>query len=734
MSPSRVEVHETSSCDLEPIHIPGAVQSHGVLLVLSVPDLVVQQVSASSERILGLASETLLGHRFVQWLDDASLQALTLALSTPRREGPNPVRLDVAGRTLDGVCHRHLGTTILELEPVVPSEVALPGFLRTALESVQSCSTLPALQQVVVDEVRRMTGFDRVMIYRFDEQGHGSVVAEATRGDVPPYLGLHYPASDIPRQARALYLQNWLRIIPDARYVPSPISAQSERAAPLDLSHSILRSVSPVHLEYMANMGATASMSISLIVKEQLWGLISCVHHSGTRFLSYEGRAACEVIGRLTSLETAALEELARVEYRDARRATLDLLESSMRSSAGPALAALSKEASSLCELVAASGAAISGAGALLGLGAHPDLELLGDLIAWLDQTQGASLFATTCLSELYPPADAWKGSASGLLTFTLPGKGGRRLLWFRPEIVQTIRWGGDPHKGVEDDASGALRPRRSFELWKEQVSSTSLLWAKGELETATELRRRAVEIDLERQVELGEQAVRARDDLVAVVSHDLKTPLSVIQMQTSVLLRGVGSEEGESSRRLRAASERIQRAVDRMNTLIHDLLDLSKIEAGRFAVQVIELEVRAMVEDALVLLESLGHKKAVTLVLEPGIECTAMADRDRIFQVLSNLISNALRFSPDGGVIHTSVGEANGEVVFTVKDQGPGIAAEQLPHLFNRYWQAPRTDRRGSGLGLYIAKGIVEAHEGRIWVNSTLGSGSAFSFALPAH
>jgi two-component system, chemotaxis family, sensor kinase Cph1 len=728
------EVSSLSACDVEPIHIPGAIQPHGVLLVLSELDLTVSQVSENSQTLLGLSVEAVLGHSLTEWLDERSLRELRGALARPRVEDANPLRLELAGRTFEGSCHRHLGATILELERVPASQASLSSLLRKALGSIQACTTLGELQRVTAEEVRRMTGFDRVVIYRFDSDGHGSVVAEAKDELLPPYLGLHYPASDIPLQARALYLLNWLRIIPDARYERAVMvpAARPDTHAALDLSYAVLRSVSPVHLEYMRNMGATASMSISLVTSGRLWGLISCVHHQGTRYVGYEDRSACEVIGRLTSLQTSALEELERSAFRASRRAPIDALERSMRAGLGEVLEPLADQAETLLSLVGATGAALSTESSRQLVGLCPAEGEIDSLLDWLDSQGHAEVFSTACLSALYPAASAWQKTASGLLCVSLPGKTRRRLLWFRPEVAQTINWSGDPSKDLVPDASARLHPRRSFELWKEELRARSLPWTDGELAAAVELRRRAVEIDLVRQVERGEQAVRARDDLVAVVSHDLKNPLSVVQMQSALLVTSMQAIEGDPSRRLRAAAERILRAVDRMNTLIHDLLDLSKIEAGRFTVQATHEDARAMVEEAVIVLEPLGHKKNVTLSLAAGPECAVMADRDRIFQVMSNLIGNALKFSPERGVIRLSVRELEGEVLFTVKDDGPGIDAGQLPNLFNRYWQAARSSRQGSGLGLYIAKGIVEAHGGRIWAESTLGLGAAFLFVLP--
>jgi light-regulated signal transduction histidine kinase (bacteriophytochrome) len=576
------------------------------------------------------------------------------------------------------------------------------------------------------------------MVYRFDEDGHGMVVAEARQEQLDPYLGLHYPASDIPRQARLLYLRNWLRIIPDARYTPAAIlpANRPDAGTPLDLSLSVLRSVSPIHLEYLANLGVRASMSISLSVRERLWGLISCCNHSGALHVPFALRSACEVLGRLTSLQIAALEEQAAGMARSARRPTHARLALAMRDGgSGEVLKCLIEQPAELLELVDAGGAAAVDQEGTSTCGRTPDAALLRASVAWLDANVEDAVFATDALSRHLPEAAAAKDVAAGLLSFVLPGEPRRRLLWFRPEVISTVPWGGNPNKPVEPkpQAGQRLHPRRSFELWKEEVRLRSRGWSASDLEAAEELRRAAVEVDLVRQLEREQRAVRARDDLVAVVSHDLKNPLGVIQMQAALLLRTAVASDQEPVRRLRGSAERIQRAVDRMNALISDLLDLAKIEAGRFEVQPQPERAEDIVDDVTTIMGPLAESKQIRLITELRSPSQVNVDRERVFQVLSNLVGNALKFTPEGGTITLKAEPAGREVLFSVADTGSGIPQEQLPHVFDRYWQAPRASRKGTGLGLYIAKGIVEAHGGQLWVQSVPARGATFGFTLPA-
>ena len=328
---------DLTDCDREPIHIPGTIQPYGVLLVLAEPALTVAQVSENVGDHFPLGVEDILGQPLSTVIDPASVDEVREALREERWYETNPLHISAHGKRFDGIVHRHEGAAILELEPdpEPPMPIAMHHPFRPALMRIQRVSTLAELADVVVEQMRRVTGFERVMFYRFHEDGHGSVDAEAKDPALEPYLGLHYPASDIPAQARQLYLKNWLRLIFDARATPARIvpTLRADTGGPLDLSFSVLRSVSPIHLEYMANMGVRASMSISLIVRDRLWGLISCLNHTGPRRVPHEMRAACEFLGRLTSLQIAALEDRELLALRASRRATEEALAEAMRES-----------------------------------------------------------------------------------------------------------------------------------------------------------------------------------------------------------------------------------------------------------------------------------------------------------------------------------------------------------------------------------------------------------------
>jgi chemotaxis family two-component system sensor kinase Cph1 len=724
---------DLSNCDLEPIHIPASIQPHGVLMVLRESDLTIVQASENVGEFFGRDFQDVLQHSLLSLLGPAATDKVCDAIKDGHWDSVNPLQLDVGAVRLEGIVHRHDGALILELESASTTtrHDGANQSLRRALISLQSTRTLSALCDAVVREVRNLTGFERVLLYKFHPGGDGSVEAESKEEFLESYLGLHYPASDIPRQARELYRKNWLRIIPDGRYAPVRIlpALRADSNTALDLSFSVLRSVSPIHLEYMANQGVRASMSISLVVRDQLWGLISCANHTEPRQIPYELRSTCEALGRLTSFQITAVDqhqaEIARTSRRHARSALADTLHS------GEVLRGVLANPNALMELVRAEGAAVLSESEIETCGNAPSHAAIAALRDWLDARNDPEAFATSFLSSVYPAAAEIIDSASGILSFALPGAVRRRIVWFKPEILKSISWGGNPRKPAETDRSMRIHPRRSFELWQEKVRAHSALWTETDLEAAENLRRDAVEIDLERQVMREQRAVRARDDLVAVVSHDLRSPLGVIQMQAAILLRTVGAGHEEFSRRVQTSAEHIQRSVGRMNALIRDLLDLAKLEAGRFTLQCQAHQMSELVEESLIILRPLAEAKRIALNSNLHGD-KVNVDRDRIFQVLSNLVGNAIKFTPDLGNVLVRCETVSSDVQITVSDTGPGIPAELRANVFDRYWQARRSDFEGSGLGLFIAKGIVEAHGGRIRIEDHPGPGATFSFTLP--
>ena len=379
-------------------------------------------------------------------------------------------------------------------------------------------------------------------------------------------------------------------------------------------------------------------------------------------------------------------------------------------------------------DLVDAGGAAVVENGEPVTCGGVPPADVIREIARWLEERGDLRPFSSASLGVHFPPALAARDVASGLLTFALPDV---RLMWFRPEVIQTVNWGGDPAKPVEVEAGTRLRPRHSFALWKEQVRGRARPWTPSDLEAADELQRRATEVDIERRLASEQRAVRARDELLAVVSHDLGNPLSVIQLEVAHLLAHLPATGDQRAGTLRESVELIRRSTARMKALIEDLLELERLGATSFPLDVQPVESRDLLEDAVTDAQPLADAKHISLVLDLGDPPKIGADPHRISQVLSNLLGNAIKFTSEGGTVTLRARPRDGSLLVTVADTGRGIAPDDLAHIFDRYWRPKGSEGEGTGLGLYIARGIVEAHGGRVWAESS-PQGAALVFTLP--
>src|SRR6478609_1020744 len=395
---SAVQPTTLANCESEPIHIPGAIQPHGVLIAMRGEDLAITQVSANLEQFFGVTPESCLGSPFTGLLDPESGERMAQIFSAPRLRELNPFRImSKSGRALDAVAHRSGDVLIVEAEPAAAQRTeAIGGFdprLRSSVLRLQNAHDIPSLTATAAEEVRVLTGFDRVMVYRFDADWNGQVVAESKREDLESFLGWHYPASDIPAQARRLYTVNWLRFIVDVGYQPVPVVPTCDPISnvPLDMSHAILRSVSPIHIEYLRNMGVRASMSISLVVDGVLAGLIACHHYSDARLVPLRVRDTAEYLGYALSWQLRVLEGASRTEQaRAAQRHEAELVRT--MSVAGDLLDGLGTPA--LLSLTAATGAAIVLEEGMRRVGTTPRTEQIRTIIDLLNR-KGEDVFAT---------------------------------------------------------------------------------------------------------------------------------------------------------------------------------------------------------------------------------------------------------------------------------------------------------------------------------------------------
>ncbi len=484
----------------ELIHTQGGIQPHGLLLTLEETDLKILQVSQNAMKLYGISTTALINRPLSDFLDKQQLFQIQECLITNNFNYYNPIRLifHIKNKKIicDGILHRHQGIVILELEPTQDQNVTFINFyhlVRGSICKIQSANNFKDLSQFLAEEIRKIIEFDRVMIYQFDQDNNGVVIAEDKRQDLESFSGLHYPDTDIPEFARELFKQNWLRLLVDIDSQPIDIipSLHPLTQKPLDLSFSVLRSASPCHLQYLRNMGVKATLSISLIKKDRLWGLIAC-HNYSPRYVSYTIRKACEFLGQVMAVELPYKEISEDYEY---YREILKLVRKNLLNA--PALETsfiqtLAQDQTNLLNLVKAQGAVIRFGEDLILVGQTPPLTEVKKLIEWLSRYCHQEIFYTDCLPKLYPQAESYKNIISGVLAISLsPNQSEYHLIWFRPEVIQTVDWAGNPQDGIEIEPQKQIKltPRRSFEPWKEIVQLKSLPWKLVEIETAQELR-----------------------------------------------------------------------------------------------------------------------------------------------------------------------------------------------------------------------------------------------------
>ena len=487
-----------TNCERELIHLAGAAQPHGALLVVREPDLAVLQATTSADAVLGVTHAELLGRPL-----DALGGDLAAAVRAASRAGllrlPVPLRcsIDAPGgaRGYDGAVHRTDAGLVVELEPQLPALApagTLPHLLAAAVGEVSAAVTLDGLADAVVRHVRALTGYDRVMVYRFDADGHGAVVAEARDPAREPFLGLHYPASDIPQRARDLYVRNRVRVLVDRDYAPSPLVPRHSPAtgAELDMSLCYLRSMSPLHLQYLGNMGVTATLVASIVREGQLWGLIACHHYTPKR-VGYDLRAACELLAEVTAMRISVVEGQARAHTELLVRALERRLVRSMVEAGDWREALFGDDPSPLLAPLAATGAALCLDGQLLTTGEVPAPRDLEAIVQWVrEQPVDGAVVQSSSLARVHPRFAGAAECASGVLGAAISRADGDFLLWLRKEQVRHVRWAGDPTKtAAPGDDPTELSPRRSFAAWTEQVRHTAAAWSAGDLATAAAIR-----------------------------------------------------------------------------------------------------------------------------------------------------------------------------------------------------------------------------------------------------
>lgn len=649
---------DLTNCEREPIHQLGHVQSFGCLIALS-PDWLVLHASANAEEHLGIAAQDMVGNPLRSYFSDMALHEIRTEIQT--LSSPDAVGRCYDLQVRDGderhfhvAVHRSGQSIIVELEPVLEPgrrKDALPQ-VRGMVERLKTSRDVAELCKNAARFMKALCGFDRVMVYRFAPDDSGEVIAEATAPGMEPFLGLRYPASDIPKQARALYKRSPIRIISDVNDRVSPILPETGTSGePVDLSLSTLRAVSPIHLEYLRNMGVAASMSVSIMDGDRLWGLFAC-HHDTPRKLDYAARSACDLFGQMFGFLLTQVTSRSALEEADRARDSHNALMRQL-AEGGSIVDDFDVIVDELRRLIEFDGAIGWVDGEFCQFGVTPTREETMALVRFLNTTPTSSVYATDCLQRAYPPAADFVERAAGLMALPVSRSPRDYVILFRREVARTVTWAGNPEKPVEVGPNGVrLTPRKSFEAWTDTVSGHSAEWTAAERQVAEAIRITLLEVVLRLSDAANADRKRAQEKqelLVAELNHRVRNILN--------LIRGL-VDQGKSDSS--TVSEFTQVVGDRIHALAraHDLITSATWEAASLT-GMIETEVAAYLGDKqhrvhLPDTDAIIHPDALSTLALVFHELTTNSAKYGALSDSSGSIEIGLEKQPDGGVIIT--------------------------------------------------------------------------------
>jgi light-regulated signal transduction histidine kinase (bacteriophytochrome) len=730
------------NCTNEPIHRPSAVFGGAYLLAVDRSESRIAGVSDNFSGLLGVKKEALLGQSCNAVLPPDLYKALMPHLDRTKWGGANPIEVEISGQQYDAIGHQSGRFLIVEFEErSQKQEKESSRSLQQIIGLLDDCEDEAALFQCMASEIKQFTGYDRVMIYRFDEDWNGEVVGEAKESHLEPFFGLRYPKTDIPPIARKLFLENRSRVLPDI-YIPhSPIHVAEGYDLPggFDLSHAQHRATSPIHLEYLHNMGVRATFTVAIIVNNQLWGLVAN-HHYDAYTIPLEQRRICEVMAMVFSKRVVQFEK-ARIARggRQFMEAEGALRQHFLTNTDQPYEVRLWDAKPGLESLCAADGIALVKGDEVKTKGDAPPPDTVLKLLSILKDNHSDTLFFTRSVVKDLGVEPDFMPSWPGVMSIGFSIEQPIQVMWFKKPLEATVNWGGNPNKAViiekkENDKGIRLSPRKSFAKWQEVVRDKSAPWEIYEIKVAEKLRDRMIKEEMERSGE-AIRALNTRlaailnkelDQIIYIASHDLQEPLRTIGSFAKLLERSASEKLTEDEHFFLG---RIILASNRMKMLVTNLLDYSRI--GR-SVEVEAVDLSQVLHEIQEDFEQKIRETGAAIRFDnmPVIQGDFI-ELKRLFQ---NLISNSLKYHKEGvpPVIEVKAAKAGKHWSFDVRDNGIGMESKYLEKIFLLFQRLHSKDEyEGTGIGLAQCKKIVEAYSGEIYATSTPGEGTIFHLSL---
>lgn len=723
-------------CSSEPIHIPGYIQAHGFLIVINKEGFITHY-SENLNELIGEECSYILGDKisslnplFGKTLNSNFIPDLiNLSWQSNEFKPLNPYLMEIKGNYYNLLLSASGEDYILEFEPEASNLfIDLQNKVGSTLSQILVNRNLQTILETAVVQIRNIIQYNRVMIYKFHDDGHGEVIAEDRDGNLETWLGLHYPATDIPVQARELYKKNYTRLI--ANVNDTPVSILSEKNGSPDLTNSSLRAVSPIHIRYLKNMGVSSSFSVSIIVENELWGLVAC-HNYTPRFINFKQRETAKLIGQVLSscVELRNMENMQqeKLQFQNViMEVTRHLLNDTKIADV------LNHCAPIILEAFKASGIAFLFEGEIYSYGEIPQKDIILQIGTKIQDSE-AGIVSTENISEDFTDLFSEDKEFAGVLGCMLAEGLKDCILLFRPEISQTVRWAGNPNKIINFDHIGQpfISPRNSFEQWIQQVQGKSKKWSAVEIKTIVEIRdeiniaigRKTTELRILNQ-KLRE-AYAELDSFAYTVSHDLKTPLTAIKAYADLIIRK--STEND----VKIMSSKIVSNSERLHKMINTVLEYSKV--GQKNINKEKVNMSMMIEDitSQLLVGKLNHNLQISVDKTPDI----IGDPILIYQVFLNVIENAVKYSHKVEIPLVSVDGVieNKEIIYRITDNGVGMSSEHQSMAFELFERVGNTEEfEGTGVGLATVKKIMLRHNANISIESSEGSGSTFILKFP--